>query len=186
MEKTLQVFNYKAQEVRTTIINDEVWFVAKDVCDVLEISKYRDAISRLDKDERVSVKVDTLGGTQRMTAINESGLYTLIFRSNKPEAKQFSRWVRHEVLPTIRKTGSYSLRLNMNISQSDLECASFIYQSAGIKGNQLTIALNNMYRTYSGKNALEAGEITLEAPTKQQPYPRWKSNITLDEITEDE
>ena len=109
MEKTLQVFNYKAQEVRTTIINDEVWFVAKDVCDVLEISKYRDAISRLDRDERVSVKVDTLGGTQRMTAINESGLYTLIFRSNKPEAKQFSRWVRHEVLPSIHRTGSYTV-----------------------------------------------------------------------------
>ena len=107
MEKALQVFSYKEQQVRTVEQNGEVWFVAKDVCDILEISKYRDAISRLDKDERVSVKVDTLGGTQRMTAISESGLYTLIFRSNKPEAKQFSRWVRHEVLPQIRQHGMY-------------------------------------------------------------------------------
>lgn len=90
----------------------------------------------------------------------------LVMRSRKPEAKQFSRWVGHEVLPSIRKTGSYDLHPNANISPIDLECESLIYQSAGIKGNQLTIALNNMHRTYSGKNALEAGEIQLEAPTK--------------------
>ncbi len=101
-------------------------------------------------------------------------------------AKEFKRWVTSEVLPAIRKTGSYNLNPNTNISQNDLECAYFIYQSAGIKGNQLTIALNNMYRTYSSKNALEAGEIQLEATTKQKTWPRWGSNITLDEIPEDE
>ncbi|MBQ6664900.1 MAG: Bro-N domain-containing protein [Synergistaceae bacterium] len=108
MTSALQVFNYKDKQVRTVEQDGEVWFVSKDVCDILEISKYRDAVSNLDEDERGSVKVDTLGGRQEMTAINEPGLYSLIFRSNKPEAKQFSRWVRHEVLPSIRQTGSYT------------------------------------------------------------------------------
>lgn len=83
------------------------WFVAKDVCKVLEIEKYRDAVSRLDDDERGSELVDTLGGPQEMSTISESGLYALVFRSRKPEAKAFSKWVRSEVLPAIRKTGKY-------------------------------------------------------------------------------
>lgn len=103
----IQIFNYENNQVRTVEKDGAIWFVAKDVCDILEISKYRDAISRLDDDERASVKVDTLGGIQEMAAINESGLYALVFRSNKPEAKKFSRWVRDTVLPSIRKHGAY-------------------------------------------------------------------------------
>ena len=87
--------------------NGNPWFVAKDVCKVLGLEKYRDAVARLDEDERGSVIVDTLGGPQEMTTISESGLYALVFRSRKPEAKAFSKWVRSEVLPTLRKTGSY-------------------------------------------------------------------------------
>lgn len=88
----------------------EPWFIAKEVCEILEISKYRDAVSRLDDDERVSVKVDTLGGEQDMIAISESGLYTLIIRSNKPNARKFRKWVTGVVLPSIRKTGGYALQ----------------------------------------------------------------------------
>ncbi len=109
MESALQVFTYKAHQVRTVIISGEIWFVAKDVCDILEITKYRDAISKLDDDERGLAKVDTLGGTQDMAIISEPGLYTLLMRSNKPEAKPFRRWVTHDVLPAIRKTGSYAI-----------------------------------------------------------------------------
>jgi len=109
MNQLQQVFDYQGKEVRTIIKNDEPWFVAKDVCKVLEINKYRDAVSRLDSDERVSVLVDTPGGPQEMIAINEPGLYELIMTSRKPEAKKFKRWVKHEVLPSIRKTGSYSI-----------------------------------------------------------------------------
>lgn len=90
------------------MINNEPWFVAKDVCDILEISKYRDAVSRLDDDEVGSVLVDTLGGKQEMGAINESGLYSIIMKSRKTEAKKFKKWITHEVIPSIRKTGSYS------------------------------------------------------------------------------
>lgn len=88
-------------------MNGEPWFVLKDVCKVLGISKYRDAAERLDDDERAPVRVDTLGGAQEMTAVNESGLYNVILRSDKPEAKPFRKWVTSEVLPSIRKNGGY-------------------------------------------------------------------------------
>lgn len=106
----LQTFTYNSAQVRTIEQNGEPWFVAKDVCEILSISKYRDAIARLDEDERGSVRVDTLGGEQEMAAVNESGLYTLILRSDKPEAKPFRKWVTAEVLPSIRKTGAYSTK----------------------------------------------------------------------------
>ena len=95
--------------VRVILRNGEPWFVAKDVCGILEIEKYRDAVSRLDEDERGSEIVDTPGGLQQMAVISESGLYALIFRSRKPEAKAFARWVRKEVLPAIRTTGGYGI-----------------------------------------------------------------------------
>ena len=102
-------FNPSNQPIRVEMIDNEPWFVAKDICEALTIEKYRDAVSRLDDDERGSVVVDTLGGKQSMTAVNESGLYNLIFQSRKPEAKAFRKWVTAEVLPTIRKTGRYEL-----------------------------------------------------------------------------
>ncbi|PHD38231.1 phage antirepressor [Bacillus toyonensis] len=104
----LQVFNNEEfGQVRTVVQGEDVWFVAKDVCDVLGINKQRDAYSRLDEDERGSVLVDTLGGQQNMNAINESGLYSLILRSRKPQAKAFKKWITSEVLPSIRKHGAY-------------------------------------------------------------------------------
>ena len=81
--------------------------MARDVCSVLVIEKRRDAIATLDDEKGRPVLVDTLGGKQEMTSISESGLYALIFRSRKPEARAFSKWVRSEVLPSIRKRGAY-------------------------------------------------------------------------------
>ena len=94
-------------EIRNAMVNGEPWFVAKDICDALGISKYRDAIARLDEDERMSIFVDTPGGGQSMTSVNESGLYLLIFQSRKSESKAFRKWVTKEVLPNIRKHGFY-------------------------------------------------------------------------------
>ena len=88
--------------------NDEPWFVAKDVCDILGIANSRDALTALDADEKGVGNIYTPGGNQEMATINESGLYALVLKSRKPEAKEFSRWVRREVLPTIRKTGLYA------------------------------------------------------------------------------
>ena len=103
----MQIFHYENNEIRTILKDGEPWWVLKDVCQILGISKHRDTASRLDEDERGSVRVDTLGGLQEMIVINESGLYKVILRSDKPEAKKFTRWVTHEVLPAIRKTGEY-------------------------------------------------------------------------------
>lgn len=104
----LQVFENPAfGKVRTIQKNSEILFVAADVCKALSISKYRDAVSRLEADERESVQVDTLGGNQKMTAVNEYGLYSLVLTSRKPEAKTFKRWITHEVIPAIRKHGGY-------------------------------------------------------------------------------
>ena len=116
MSNAIQEFNCNARQVRVIMKDNELWFVAKDVCEILENSKYRDAITKLDNNESVSVKVDTLGGTQEMSVINESGLYTLIIRSNQPDAKKFRRWVTHEVLQSIRKTGSYNTARNYKVS----------------------------------------------------------------------
>lgn len=115
-------FNYGDNLIR--VVNDEttsepLW-IAKDVCKVLQINNHRDALNRLDEDEKGVVSTDTLGGTQNMTVVNESGLYSLILSSRKPEAKPFKRWVTHEVLPAIRKTGSYSLNQNNSVDMSPI------------------------------------------------------------------
>jgi prophage antirepressor-like protein len=107
MNELLKVFNFKSNEVRIVIKDEEPWFVAKDVCNILEINNSRDALSRLDKDEKDVVLTDTLGGKQELQSINEMGLYSLVLSSRKPEAKDFKRWITHEVIPAIRKHGGY-------------------------------------------------------------------------------
>jgi hypothetical protein len=100
-------FKFEESPVRVAMKGDQTWFVAKDVCDILGIANPRDAIADFDDDEKGVVISDTPGGPQNLNAINESGLYNLIFSSRKPEAKRFRRWVTGTVLPEIRKTGSY-------------------------------------------------------------------------------
>lgn len=104
----LTILNFKGAAVRAVTIDGEPWWVAKDVCEVLGIRNSRDAVSRLDDDEKGVGKTDTLGGSQELVVVSEPGLYKLIARSNKPEAKAFLRWVTHDVLPSIRQTGSYT------------------------------------------------------------------------------
>ena len=115
----LQIFNNdRFGQVRIVPVDGELMFVAKDVCDCLEITKHRDAISRLDSDERGSVKLDTPGGKQDIAAINEYGLYNLVLSSRKPEAKEFKRWITHDVIPAIRKTGSYSMAIPQTLPEA--------------------------------------------------------------------
>lgn len=86
----------------------EPWFVAADVCRALGIGNSRDATARLDSDEKGVVLTDTLGGQQKLGIVNEPGLYTLVLGSRKPQAKEFKRWITHEVIPSIRKHGAYA------------------------------------------------------------------------------
>lgn len=104
----LQIFqNQDFGELRIEMKNGEPWFVAADVCRALDISNSRDAVNRLDADEKGVVLTDTPGGMQNVTIINEPGLYSLVLGSRKPEAKAFKRWITHDVIPAIRKTGGY-------------------------------------------------------------------------------
>ena len=108
MENGIKVFERQEfGQVRVVDVNGEPWFVAKDVCDCLELTNTAQTISYLDDDEKGVTTNYTPGGKQEMSIISEAGLYSLILRSRKPEAKAFKRWVTHDILPSIRKTGSY-------------------------------------------------------------------------------
>lgn len=100
----LKVLNYESTDVRMVEVDGEPWFVAADVCDVLGLSNASMVIGRLDEDERAKFNLGRQGETN---IVNEYGLYNLILASRKPGAKQFKRWITHEVIPSIRKTGSY-------------------------------------------------------------------------------
>lgn len=119
----LNIFTYSSQQVRTVVIDGEPWFVAADIASVLDLGNVRSSLALLDDDERGVHTMDTLGGVQSVTVINEPGLYSLILRSRKAEAKTFKRWITHEVLPAIRKTGQFGSALPANFAEA-LELAA--------------------------------------------------------------
>ncbi len=108
MEQIIKIFeNEKFGQIRTITKDGEPWFVLADVCRALEIRNSRMVASRLDRDELMSVKLTSGGQRREMTVINESGLYAVIIRSDKPQAQSFRKWLTSEVIPTIRRTGGY-------------------------------------------------------------------------------
>lgn len=110
MPTELIPFDFEGRPVRVvTDAQGEPWFVAADVCAALHLPETHKAVARLDDDEKARNSIPTPGGEQEMTVVNEPGLYSLVLGSRKPEAKRFKRWVTHEVLPAIRKTGRYAL-----------------------------------------------------------------------------
>ncbi|WP_435583359.1 BRO family protein [Amycolatopsis thermoflava] len=102
-------FDYSGRQVRTITRDDGPWFVAADVCAILGIRDTYDATRGLDDDEKGTETIRTPGGQQAVTIVSEPGLYSLIIRSRKPEARPFKRWITHEVIPSIRRTGSYGV-----------------------------------------------------------------------------
>lgn len=121
MSLEIQMFNYGSNKIRTIIKNNEPWFVGKDICEYFGDTNYRRSLARLDEDEKDVSRIDTPGGPQNMTVINEAGLYSLLFmmqpqQANLPpeqyqkriqQVKDFKRWITHEVIPAIRKHGGY-------------------------------------------------------------------------------
>jgi len=169
-------FSYQEKEIR--IIEDQdgtPWWVAKDVCEVLGFKNYRDALSyHLDDDEKGVVSADTPGGKQELLTINESGLYTLILKSTKPVARPFRKWVTSEVLPSIRKTGSYAMPYHepetlIPVSK-EFKAAVAIAKAAGLKGNQATLCANNAVRRITGVNLLEIIDATHLICEKQEQH----------------
>ena len=118
MANEVQVFNFEQMNVRTVEIDDEVWFVATDVANALGLSNVSMSLKALDDDERSKFNLGRQGETN---VISEAGLYRFIGGSRKKEAKQFMRWVNHEVLPTIRKTGSYQAKPALRLPQTNAE-----------------------------------------------------------------
>ncbi|MFZ7311611.1 BRO-N domain-containing protein [Comamonas jiangduensis] len=113
-------FNFGIFTVRVIVQDNKQWFAAADVCTALAIRNHRDAVMHLDDDEKGVVSTDTLGGTQNISVVNESGLYALVLRSRKPEARKFAKWVTKEVLPSIRQTGGYGQQTQETTSRIDL------------------------------------------------------------------
>ena len=107
----VQLFNFENHEVRSLLINDEPYFVGKDVADVLGYADTNQAIRKhVDNEDRLTRRFDGTGQSRDMTIINESGLYSLVLSSKLPSAKKFKRWVTSEVLPALRKTGQYQVK----------------------------------------------------------------------------
>lgn len=132
----LQVFDFEQQEIRVIEKDGELWFIAKDVSDILGFRSANDMTRMLDEDEKDTHNMRTLGGSQEMQAVNEPGLYSCIFKSRKQEAKKFKRWVTHEVLPAIRKTGSYQ-STNVRIeTHTEKELAFLKFVADDLKVNE--------------------------------------------------
>lgn len=142
----VEVFQFPAtgQQIRTVLLGGEPWFVGRDACDLLALSDLQSSLRQLDDDEKGRHSVPTPGGYQQMTVINESGLYSLILRSRRPEAKAFKRWVTHEVLPAIRRTGQYEVapaqRLPQSYADALRELASTVERAEAAEGQVLELA----------------------------------------------
>lgn len=103
----IQIFNFQSNEIRTILKDNEPWFVAKDICDVLGLGNITEALRNLDDDELTSEILKSGNQGREMKLVSESGLYALVIRSNKPNARKFRKWITSEVLPNIRKSGIY-------------------------------------------------------------------------------
>lgn len=108
MHQLTSAFSYRDVPVRLVLVDGSPWFVAKDVCEALELSDVSMSIKSLDDDEKLVQRLFVSGQTREVWTINESGLYSLILRSRKPEAREFKRWITHEVIPSIRQNGIYA------------------------------------------------------------------------------
>ena len=177
--KQLQLFKYHNNAVRTFTHNDgSIWFIAADVCRILDIKNPRDAVNSLDDDEKMTVATTDghsgqRGGAQFFNIINESGFYALVFKSRKEEAKDFSRWIRREVLPAIRQHGYYvsdakieSLNPNDQAIKEILSENKFLRSEnnrlhAQIESNRSKVALADFVRSTAGSLTFQEASIFL-------------------------
>ena len=156
MSNGMQVFNYKDTEVRTVERAGEVWFVASDVCRVLELENPTEAIRPLDEDEKNTLRISEGNrGNPNVNIISESGIYALVFRSNKPEAKAFSKWVRSEVLPQIRRTGSYNVHaINDELNIRKAELLQSMIGMCPMTDETKTVFIHEAYKALTGQTLL--------------------------------
>jgi prophage antirepressor-like protein len=166
----IYTFNPTDQNVRTVLMNKQPYFCAKDVCDILDIKNSRDALAKLDDDEKGVSVLATPSGDQEMQVVNESGLYHLIFKSRKPEAKVFRKWVTSEVLPQIRKTGRYTPTVVKRM-QKVHDARQTPFQLVQLNGcNVKSIHIENV-DWYSINDIHKAIGVSTECMTKVKQFP---------------
>lgn len=159
--KELMPFEYESNEIRVfKDDNGEPWWLAKDVCDALGIAKTYQSVKSLDDDERLMPTLQVSGQSREVWLISESGLYTLILRSNKPEAKKFRRWITHEVLPAIRRTGCYAAPAAQPVASlvpitREFRAAVGMAKSLGFKGKNAIRSANTVVLQLTGTDCLE-------------------------------
>ena len=166
----IQLFNYDEHAVRIIMRDGQAWWVAKDVCDILGYSNVTQVLNNhLDEDERNTLTIrEGIRGNPNVNIINESGLYCLILRSNMPKAKEFRRWVTGTVLPQVMRNGLPQNKDDGLLTKSLMYAAKMIFDAAGIKDNQLALALDKIAEHYTGHSLLSMSGIVLTAPTKCQ------------------
>lgn len=159
---SLTVFDFNSSQVRTLVINNEPWFIAKDVCNLLEIVNVSQALQALDADEKLIYSLHISGQNRDTALLSESGLYTLAIRSNKPQAKPFRKWVTSDVLPSIRKTGKYDSQPHFDIPAT-LSAALLLAskQAETIELQQQKIALDAPYTAMGQLLEQADGELTI-------------------------
>lgn len=159
MKSQLQVFqNDEFGSIRTIEVKNEPWFVGKDITDVLGYSNARKAIGdHVDEEDKGVTKCDTLGGAQHLTIINESGLYSLILSSKLPKAKAFKRWITHDVIPSIRKTGGY-INGSEDMSDDEIMAKALMVAQKTIESNKARIS-----QLESDNNRMRPKEIFADA-----------------------
>ena len=170
-------FVFNSTQIRTAIIDGEPWFVAKDVCEVLGIANSRDAVADLEQNELASVKATSGGQRREMNVVSESGLYVLIFKSRKPEAKAFRRWVTSEVLPTLRKTGKYEMQkvssesiqppLPGEIVAREFKAMHELAKLCEFEGNQALLKADKAVKKLHNISPMALLEIELKSPDNE-------------------
>lgn len=171
---SLQIFNNGEFPIRTIQYGGGLWFVAKDVAEALEyseasINQVNNLCATVPEIWKGHKRIMTPGGEQEMLCLTEQGLYFFLGRSDKKKALPYQMWIAGDVVPSIRRTGSYSVHKEQTaLPAGVLEGAKLIFEVAGIKDSQLALAMDKIYRSYTGHSALTTGEIQLEAQAKQQ------------------
>lgn len=176
IQNNIQVFKFNSNIINLISKDGEIWFIAKEVCEILGISKYRDAILKLDEDEKniCPVRLDGWSQKRNIAVINESGLYALILRSGKPNAKPFRKWITSEVLPSIRKTGSYTVNNSSSIvndlksRELQLKRAEYLSKIAERYSNRCDGRYAQILDSYATKEL--TGEHILPLPERIEHY----------------
>ena len=173
MKNSIQLYSNENFSVRTTQDTDgTIWFVGKDIAQALEYSEDSNPARLFRNVPEIwkGVKpIHTPGGEQEMLCLTEQGVYFFLGRSDKKKALPYQMWIAGDVVPGIHATGSYSVRNdNPALPAGILEGAKLIFETAGIKDNQLALAMDKVYRSYTGQSALTTGEVQLIAPAKEQ------------------